>query len=398
MELLSNLWLVFIKPFVHVYEYYKRQILINNSAHQVKLEEFIPWFENQLLTKSSVDIQHVNSLVQELDQLVVRLNAAVSDSRSTISATTPQTNRLLRVCDQIDLFCAEYDVLKHSSQHHQYVVVYPFDSLLPDAEHLRDLVGKIKSKLKIIDDVTQSKKSNGDNIARVVKSGSRTTEKSSKKAFDMPSALKSELTRLAELMGDLELESVSQSRLMNYFGELKHHIHTPLRHLVATTAELPNIQDTSSLLTSDVETHASCCTVYDSARSAEVLQKAVLLRDELHEIERLVADILSPLRKAITGPHSTGLQDALCMAHGNTLLLVDVCVLGERLIKHMKCTNADLIRTTCDEYEHSCSRLGSENLVASVTRAQCLLEADRLVLDADLFQLIDRYINNDISG
>jgi hypothetical protein len=390
MDLLSVLWFVLIKPFVYIYEYYKRQIFVNNGAHKIKLEEFIQWFENQLLTKSSVDISHANNLVRELDLLVVRLKDAACSSRSTVSVTTPQTNRLLRVCDQIDTLCAEYNYLKQYSGQHSHAI-YPFESMLPDAEYLRDLIMKTKNKMKIIDDVTQSKKGNGDNTQRATKTGGRISEQPSKKAFDMPSAIKIELTRLAELMSALEQESISKSLMMKYFGELKQHIHKPYHHLVSTTAELPSTQDASAMLAADLEAHSACCESYDTARSAEVLQRAVLLRDELHEMERLVADTLSPLRKAVMGPQSVELHNALRTAHGIASLHIDAGTLGERLIKLMKRTNADLIRATSDEY--GLPSAGSDGLVSLVDRAQRLLRGDiRRVEGSTRVSLCNDYI------
>ncbi len=318
-------------------ELFKKQLLKNNEAHKMKLDKFIPWFETTYLQKTTFNFGSINVIMQDLNLTMFNLSNLVNECRIPLATQTNPSNRMQRLCDQIDLLHQEYQSGKQCKVP-QTTALYPHNSLLPDSEYLRDLTNKIKSKLKVIEEVSMSRKADSGKAK-----GGRSD--GNKKPFEMPQSIREEIRKLSGLVESLEIESIGKSMLLSHFNDLKAMVHRPFYQMRLAIAELPNIQIAKQQLTQDLEAFHLAGELYNAARSAEVLRHMVQLRHEVHDLEATSDSMFLCIREFVGGVHS---KDCLALLKDDapqsaSTGAINSSSLVQRLSKYCKSTPSDLL-------------------------------------------------------
>ncbi len=316
-------------------ELFKNQV-VDDTAHKLKLEKFIPWFETTLLLKSTFGLTVTNSIMKDIDATICNLKNAASECGTPMTNLATLSNRTQRVCDQIDVLYSEYQSGKRCSIA-QIVVLYPYNSSLPDSEYTRELISKIKSKLKVIEDISMSKKADS------TKSRGRPGEGSSKKAYELPPILKEGLRRLGGLVDELEMESITKSLVLSYLNQIKQTVHRPFHQMRQVISELPQLPQAKQLLLRETEAYRLAAEEYNVARSAAVLQHLAQLRAEMQEVEEAAGDMFSAVRDFVAGPHCKECVRLLGVETDRPSASPLANVLALRLLKYSKYPLSDLL-------------------------------------------------------
>ena len=158
--------------------------------------------------------------------------------------------------------------------------------LLPDTDQLKDIISRIKPKLKIIEEISSSQKfmkSDINNITQLAKS------------------TKESVIRMQKKLDNLEVLISKNTLLMDYIIKIKNSVVRPVIKFIndKLEAERLNIENNSTTESSEYRLVQNTERVYNHELIQPLLVSVVRSMEEAIAIEKVVAKMFKPLRHMV---------------------------------------------------------------------------------------------------
>lgn len=263
----------------------------NSSAtavQQIKFDRYVYWLEAKLSSISFAELSELDNIIDQLYENILTLKSLSAQCRSTmIPINGAQANRIQKLYDLIDTLIEP--VVSGRLFISTSIVngtKYSITSLLPDADILKDVIADNKMKLKTIEEIAASKKSE---VVKFKTSKLSTINKSDKKANEIQ-MIRTEVKSVISLLEQLAVEIERRHSVLKYYGQLKQVVHFPLQALSTHLRSLPPIAETSAQLDHDLQALNKADAFYTLLRKADILVQAAATTHEAGHIEALVSD------------------------------------------------------------------------------------------------------------
>lgn len=253
---------------------------------KVKLSEFPNWFEKQLKSITQYEMDEIAKVMNQIDDSVKSLKALSIEYKNSQSLhAQPLINRMQKMCEHIESLNAVFSS-KPLSKH---------GTLLIDAEFLKELITKLKSKLKTIDDLASMRKVDlhkvkSNNNKPSATSGPRSDSGSSNKKPTDIALIREEVRNALSHIDSLEALVVKKVHVLEYFSEIKAVVHKPIQEMNSKSAQLPNLGEVEKQLLNEGETLKKVLDNYNHARSVEILAKMARIKVETDQIHAMVEE------------------------------------------------------------------------------------------------------------
>lgn len=262
---------------------------------QIKFDRFVYWLETKLNSVSAAELSELNNITDQLTESIASLKGMSAHCRATmVLNNSTQANRIHKLYDHIDSLFDPY------SPGRLFIGVsiingtkYTITSLLPDMDVLRDVIADNKAKLKLIEEIASSKKTE---VVKFKTSKLTTSNRSENKKTNEIQMIRTEVRSVQALLDQLTVEVERQHSVLKYFGQLKHVVHFPLQALSTHLRSLPPLAETSAQLEHDLQALNSVNSFYSMVRSVDILAQAAASTQEAAHIEKAVQDEVSWLR------------------------------------------------------------------------------------------------------
>lgn len=268
---------------------------VPTSPQQIKFDRYVYWLETKLNSISAAELSELNNIADQLTESILSLKGMSTHCRATmILNNATQANRIHKLYDHIDALYEPY------SPGRLFIgasiingTKYTITSLLPDVDVLKDVIADSKGKLKLIEEIASSKKTE---VVKFKTSKLSTSNRSENKKANEIQMIRTEVRNVLALLDQLAAEVEKQHSVLKYFGQLKHVVHFPLQALSIHLRSLPPLAETSAQLDHDLQALNTVNTFYTMVRSDEVLVQAAAATHEATHIEQLVQDEVHWLR------------------------------------------------------------------------------------------------------
>mmetsp|Transcript_16619 Transcript_16619/g.27866 ORF Transcript_16619/g.27866 Transcript_16619/m.27866 type:complete len:480 (+) Transcript_16619:105-1544(+) len=258
------------------------------SSRDVHIDEYVVWIEDKLRSISSIELSHLNCILDKISEGIINLKKMAKDFKNTmVASNSAHNNRFTKLHDQINTLIEPYSI--EGRLFCSKGKLHPLRSTLPDAEILKDMIMNNKLKLKAVDEIASSKKSDNFNAKFKGSKISSSNRSENKKSFEI-SMIRSEIKSIFCLLDEAVAELALRLQQLNYFGLLKVRVHFPLmtfrNYLLAqnpTTELIANLErEYQNLLYAD-ET-------YNQARCSKILVTAAVAQHEIRRIESILLE------------------------------------------------------------------------------------------------------------
>lgn len=205
-----------------------------------------------------------------------------------IAYNAAQVNRIHKLYDLVDSLAepfftgrlfVSYSVINATK--------YSITSILPDADVLREIIAENRLKLKSIDEIASSKKSE---VVKFKATKATPTNKSDNKKANEIQLIRTEVKNILGLLDLLAAEVEKHSIVLRNYAQLKQLVHFPLQVLSTHLRSLPPLAETSAQLDHDLQALNKVEAYYTMLRRAEILVQAAATRQEARYIEALVKE------------------------------------------------------------------------------------------------------------
>lgn len=259
------------------------------TTQQIKFDRYVYWLESKLNSVSSAELAELDNVLDQLSENIAILKSISTQCRSTMIAfNSAQASRIHKLYDLVDslsdpfvtgrLFvsCSVVNVTKYS-----------VTSILPDADVLKEMLADNKMKLKSIDEIASSKKSE---VVKFKASKVTPTNKSDSRKSNEIQVIRAEVKNILTLLDVLAVEIEKHNSVLKNYAQLKHFVHFPLQVLSTHLRSLPPLAETSTQLDHDLQALHKVEAYYDMLRRAPPLVQAAATRSEALQIESLVRE------------------------------------------------------------------------------------------------------------
>ena len=259
---------------------------IETAPLHIKFDRYVYWLETKLSSISCAELSELDSIIDQLFENIVTLKGISTHCRATmITYNTSQVNRIHKLYDQIDSLAEPY------LSGRLFVSVnggkYSITSLLPDSDVLKDMIVDNKAKLKSIEEIAASKKTD---VVKFKPSKLSTSNRSESKKANEMQTIRNEVKNIFLLLEQLSVKVEAHHSVLKYFGQLKLAVHFPLQALSTHLRSLPPLAETSAQLDHDLQALNKVDAYYTMLRRADVLVQAAVITHEAGQIEALVRD------------------------------------------------------------------------------------------------------------
>jgi len=259
------------------------------TSQQIKFDRYVYWLESKLNSVSSLELSELDNIVDQLSENITILKSISTQCRSTMIAFSgAQVNRIHKLYDLVDsltepfvtgrLFVS-YSVIN--------VTKYSITSILPDVDVLRDVIADNRQKLKSIDEIASSKKSE---VVKFKASKATPTNKADSKKTNEIHLIRTEVKNILSLLDVLAAEVDKHNIVLKNYAQLKQLVHFPLQVLSTHLRSLPPLAETSAQLDHDLQALNKVDAYYTMLRRADILVQAATTRQEAMHIESLVQE------------------------------------------------------------------------------------------------------------
>lgn len=152
---------------------------------------------------------------------------------------------------------------------------------LLDADFLKELSSKFRSKLKTIEEVLSS---------------SKTSKKESELKTGI-AEIRSEVAAITSLLDNFDSYQAQQCFLLNHHSRIKEKIHKPIQEILSEVEAFGSFDKLKGAELSTNKMLNNCKQAYETARRHPVLQSTALLKTEAEYIENILMNIISPLQE-----------------------------------------------------------------------------------------------------
>lgn len=266
-------------------------------THRLSLEEFVPWLERRLLDASIYELIGLNRCLYLIEVRIAKVKEYSHEYRSSASTiTTPLATRIQKVCDHIEningVALNRLELEKVMSSNGAQPLTF-----LPDRTQLYDFIHRLKDKLKAIDELASSKKTDNSKAKNAKFASSNRSE--SKKAQEL-NAIKAELKKLATLLEELRVIIEDKRVILDYYGSMKLNVHVPLNDIFYRISTLPSIDDAKAIAQISFHDLKRCEDQYNSARVSDGLVTIAQLNSEIEFIEMEISSLTKPLADTLS--------------------------------------------------------------------------------------------------
>lgn len=242
------------------------------------------------MATSAAELSDLDDIVDLLAEKVSALKGISVQCRTTmIVYNSGQVNRIHKLYDLVESLSEPYLPGRLFVCSGNYAIT----SLLPDADALKEMIIQNRTKLKSIEEIASSKKT------EVVKfKGSKLTTSNrseSKKAVEI-SLIRTEVKSILQLLDNLEVELGKKLAVLSYYGQIKQVVHFPLQTLSTELRNLPPLSEAAAHREHELEQFRKADTLYNNLRKVEVLGIAARASQEAAYIENAVQESTDFLR------------------------------------------------------------------------------------------------------
>jgi len=268
---------------------------VPTAPQQIKFDRYVYWLETKLNSISAAELSELNNIADQLTESIVTLKGMSTHCRATmILNNATQANRIHKLYDHSDALFEPYSPGRlFISASIINGTKYTITSILPDVDVLRDVIADNKGKLKAIEEIASSKKTE---VVKFKTSKLSTSNRSENKKANEIQMIRTEVKNVIMLLDQLTEEVEKQHSVLKYFGQLKHAVHFPLQALSTHLRTLPPLAETSAQLDHDLQALNTVNSFYTMVRSADILVQAAALTQEASHIEKVVQDEVNWLR------------------------------------------------------------------------------------------------------
>lgn len=257
-----------------------------------------------LLGSAWVELQPFLTALDLCDQKLLSLKSLGVECRTNgIGLTATQNVRVTRLCDLIDSLVKWQWRMTLTADLSPVTIT----SSLPDYDTVQAYLTKVRAKLRLIEEMTSSKKNEG---IRFRPTTSTSTPKATKRIFDL-STIRAQVIDLLESVDAIEQSLLipTVNSCLTLFSELKQSIHKPVQETVHNLQALPSLQTMQDALTIQMETLKKHEAQYNEARKADRLVRMARTRREMIAIEDVIRELWT---QACASTHfMTILQDSI---------------------------------------------------------------------------------------
>lgn len=245
------------------------------SRSEVDLNQAVRTIDNNLIHASWLELKPITNVLDRIHEEIQYLHRIASDCRhGGIGLSTTQSARVSKLCDLLESV--------PPSPMASTTEVQGYQSCLLDGELMTSYITKVRSKLKMVEEITSSKKN--ENIRF------RSSASSNVGIFDL-SVIK-DIAK--QIMMDIEfLESQCEARggILGYFSMIKQAVHQPVQEVTTAMKITPLKAEIEDELKKELANLESFRKQYAEARSSEWLVRLAEVRREMIRLEDRVRDL-----------------------------------------------------------------------------------------------------------
>lgn len=242
------------------------------------------------MATSAVEMSDVDDTIDQLAEKILSLKSIAIQCRATmIVYNAGQVNRIQKLYDLVDSLSEPYVPGRLFVSSGKFAIT----SLLPDSEVLKELVVQNRIKLKAVDEIASSKKTE---VVKFKGSKLTTSNRSESKKAGEISLIRTEVKNILVLLDTLAVEIGKNMPVLNYYGQMKQLVHYPLQTLSTNLRNLPSLSEAASHRDHEVEQVRKAELQYNNARKVEIVAVAAQSSQEAAQIENLVQETVEFLR------------------------------------------------------------------------------------------------------
>lgn len=274
---------------------------------EVTLDNCIQKFDERLFPIVWFELREVLSILKKINEIQqVMIELSVECRMNVFSSSVSQNNRLHKMCEMMESiplvpYPSSYPVdfieglgglkLAMASSSLSSVPL-----LCPDLEILTAYIAKIRSKLKLIEDMAASKKS--DNIRFKYKGGTSTASMLAKKLYVEQiydcGFVRSECKIFSTFLEELETAFHQYSFTMQHLTTIKYKLHRPFLELQSLFSQLPSLVSAEQLVLDTKQDFEQAEVDYQEHRNHNpVLLEVTGLQQELQRVSQDIESFLS---------------------------------------------------------------------------------------------------------
>jgi hypothetical protein len=282
----------------------------------VTLENCLERFDERLFPVLWVELKEVLQALKKVEgsqQFLLELSAECRTGGVNLSVS--QSNRVSKMCEMIESiplvpYPASFpaDFLEGSAK---VPVISSARCLCPEADLLSAYVAKMRSKLKLIDDMAASKKSDSIRFKYQRQSiGGYSSPLSSKlragQVYDC-SLVRDECKQFFSALEALESSLQQSVEVLTYASSLKQKIHRPFLELQSVVTQLPPLTDVEDNVIQSRKDFEQAEAEYQEHRTHNaILLNVSSLQQELHGVSRDIESFLDKYMSTVGAMTTTG--------------------------------------------------------------------------------------------
>lgn len=257
----------------------------------VNLDNCTSYLDRRLLALSWFELRDFFLVLHKVSQHIIILRDFAAECKfNGQGLTAPQAAKVQKLSEMLESLPAISTftpvIGDNSSLSGDKVV----SSFLPDQDYIQAYIFKVRSKLKTIEEMAASKKTEGVKFRFSGKLSLQSRLKE-RKVFDL-AIVRKELKDLQDNLELLEHYLVQYENLFTYFASIKKYVHRYYQDIILAAATLPSLEEFETKMKAENESFATKELDYNSARSNEALIAAASARKEMLVIEQATKSMM----------------------------------------------------------------------------------------------------------
>jgi hypothetical protein len=280
----------------------KNNINETNGTTEVLINDFLSWFDNKLAQFLILDLSDINIELRLLfdNMQLLKKQSETFKSYSMLLPASQAQSRVVKLCTQIDtiVISCQYDysgiyppileekgfIDKKQKKLKEHIKSLGNETympiLLPDSDYLKDLISKIRSRLRTIEEMASSK-----NLSRAdVGNGQG------------PLAIRETVLNILNILERLEKYQLKQIMITDYISNIKSIVHQPLLNYAKKIENLPPLQSLLVTLNSESILLNKSQDKYKVISKVPILLEVSQIKIELEGLENILIDLLAPIK------------------------------------------------------------------------------------------------------